>query len=98
MKFVSPMQHAGVLAQVSFVLRLATSRYAARAALLSGAWIVSRGTSPQGSLRDAAPMALDKLAGVRGEMALQAYLGHRNIQHTVRYTESSPGRFKDFWR
>jgi hypothetical protein len=30
--------------------------------------------------------------------ALQAYLGHRNIQHTVRYTESSPGRFKDFWR
>ena len=30
--------------------------------------------------------------------ALQAYLGHRNIQHTVRYTEISPGRFKDFWR
>ena len=23
--------------------------------------------------------------------ALQAYLGHRNIQHTVRYTELSPG-------
>ncbi len=30
--------------------------------------------------------------------ALQAYLGHRNIQHTVRYTEQSPTRFKDFWR
>jgi site-specific recombinase XerD len=30
--------------------------------------------------------------------ALQAYLGHRNIQHTVRYTELSPARFKDFWR
>jgi site-specific recombinase XerD len=30
--------------------------------------------------------------------ALQAYLGHRNIQHTVRYTELSPTRFKDFWR
>jgi type 1 fimbriae regulatory protein FimB/type 1 fimbriae regulatory protein FimE len=30
--------------------------------------------------------------------ALQAYLGHRNIQHTVRYTELSPGRFRDFWR
>jgi site-specific recombinase XerD len=30
--------------------------------------------------------------------ALKAYLGHRNIQHTVRYTELSPGRFKDFWR
>ena len=30
--------------------------------------------------------------------ALQAYLGHRNIQHTVKYTELSPNRFKDFWR
>jgi type 1 fimbriae regulatory protein FimB/type 1 fimbriae regulatory protein FimE len=30
--------------------------------------------------------------------ALQAYLGHRNIQHTVRYTVLSPDRFKDFWR
>ena len=30
--------------------------------------------------------------------ALQAYLGHRYIQHTVRYTELSPTRFKDFWR
>lgn len=30
--------------------------------------------------------------------ALQAYLGHRNIQHTVRYTELSATRFKDFWR
>jgi site-specific recombinase XerD len=26
---------------------------------------------------------------------LQAYLGHRNIQNTVRYTELSPDRFKD---
>jgi integrase len=30
--------------------------------------------------------------------ALQAYLGHRNIRHTVRYTELAPTRFKDFWR
>jgi type 1 fimbriae regulatory protein FimB/type 1 fimbriae regulatory protein FimE len=30
--------------------------------------------------------------------ALQAYLGHKNIQHTVRYTELSPMRFRDFWR
>ncbi len=30
--------------------------------------------------------------------ALQAYLGHKNIQHTLRYTELSPARFKDFWR
>jgi site-specific recombinase XerC len=29
---------------------------------------------------------------------LQAYLGHKNIQHTVRYTELSPDRFRDFWR
>jgi type 1 fimbriae regulatory protein FimB/type 1 fimbriae regulatory protein FimE len=28
--------------------------------------------------------------------ALQAYPGHRNIQHTVRYTELAPGRSKDF--
>jgi type 1 fimbriae regulatory protein FimB/type 1 fimbriae regulatory protein FimE len=30
--------------------------------------------------------------------SLQHYLGHKNIQHTVRYTELSPDRFKDFWR
>jgi type 1 fimbriae regulatory protein FimB/type 1 fimbriae regulatory protein FimE len=30
--------------------------------------------------------------------SLQAYLGHRNIQHTVKYTELAPTRFKDFWR
>ncbi len=30
--------------------------------------------------------------------ALQHYLGHKNIQHTVRYTELSPTRFKDFWK
>ncbi len=29
--------------------------------------------------------------------AIQAYLGHRNIQHTVRYTELSPKRFQEFW-
>ena len=30
--------------------------------------------------------------------AIQHYLGHRNIQHTVRYTELAPDRFKNFWR
>jgi len=30
--------------------------------------------------------------------SLQSYLGHKNIQHTVRYTELSPNRFKDFWK
>jgi site-specific recombinase XerD len=29
--------------------------------------------------------------------SLQAYLGHKNIQHTVRYTELAPTRFKGFW-
>lgn len=29
---------------------------------------------------------------------LQAYLGHKNIAHTVRYTELAPQRFKDFWK
>src|SRR4030095_10329111 len=28
---------------------------------------------------------------------IQHYLGHRNIQHTVRYTELAPQRFQDFW-
>lgn len=30
--------------------------------------------------------------------AIQAYLGHRSITHTVRYTELSPDRFKTFFR
>jgi site-specific recombinase XerD len=30
--------------------------------------------------------------------ALQAYLGHKNIQHTVRYTELAPNRFRGFWK
>jgi site-specific recombinase XerD len=30
--------------------------------------------------------------------AIQAYLGHRNIQNTTRYTALAPQQFKDFWR
>jgi integrase len=30
--------------------------------------------------------------------AIQHYLGHKNIQHTVRYTQLSVTRFQDFWR
>jgi site-specific recombinase XerD len=30
--------------------------------------------------------------------AIQHYPGHRNIQHTTRYTELAADRFKDFWR
>ena len=29
---------------------------------------------------------------------LQAYLGHKSISNTVRYTELSPTRFRDLWR
>ena len=29
---------------------------------------------------------------------IQDWMGHKSIQHTVRYTELSPTRFKDFWR
>jgi integrase len=29
---------------------------------------------------------------------LQAYLGHRSIQSTVRYSEMAPGRFKNIWK
>jgi type 1 fimbriae regulatory protein FimB/type 1 fimbriae regulatory protein FimE len=30
--------------------------------------------------------------------SLQHYLGHKNIVHTVRYTELAPDRFKGFWK
>ena len=30
--------------------------------------------------------------------AIQHYLGHKNIQHTVRYTELAASRFNDFWQ
>ncbi len=29
--------------------------------------------------------------------AIQDYLGHKNIHHTVRYTQMSPKRFENFW-
>jgi type 1 fimbriae regulatory protein FimB len=29
---------------------------------------------------------------------IQNYLGHRNIQHTVRYTAANPARFERLWR
>jgi site-specific recombinase XerD len=30
--------------------------------------------------------------------SIQFYLGHKSIQHTVRYTEISSSRFKGFWK
>ena len=29
---------------------------------------------------------------------IQDYLGHRNIQHTVRYTATNPARLEKLWR
>jgi type 1 fimbriae regulatory protein FimB len=29
---------------------------------------------------------------------IQDYLGHRNIQHTVKYTASNPARFQRLWQ
>lgn len=29
---------------------------------------------------------------------IQDYLGHRQIQHTVKYTELAPGRFEGLWK
>lgn len=34
----------------------------------------------------------------RDTRAIQYYLGHKNIQHTVRYTHLSAERFKGFWK
>jgi integrase len=47
-------------------------------------------------LRHACGFALANLG--HDTRALQAYLGHRNIQHTVRYTDLAPDRFKHFWK
>lgn len=33
----------------------------------------------------------------RDTRSIQHYLGHKNIQNTVRYTEMAAARFKDFW-
>lgn len=39
-----------------------------------------------------------KFANDGDTRALQAYLGHKSISNTVRYTELSPTRFRDLWR
>jgi integrase len=40
-----------------------------------------------------------KLAGDGHDTrSIQAYLGHSDIRHTVKYTELSPKPFRDFWR
>ena len=34
----------------------------------------------------------------RDTRSIQSYLGHKNIQHTVRYTELAPNKFRGFWK
>jgi hypothetical protein len=38
-----------------------------------------------------------RVRGDEVDMARAGLCGHKNIQHTVRYTELSPERFKSFW-
>jgi Phage integrase family len=55
------------------------------------------GVSVCGAPAYAASCARYKLANDgQDTRAVQHYLGHKNIQHTVRYTELSPERFKSF--
>lgn len=35
---------------------------------------------------------------IKARRVPQLYLGHKNIQRAVRYTELAAGRFKDFWK
>jgi site-specific recombinase XerD len=71
--------------------------------LVSPAWLNARATLAKLNFK-AHPHMLRHACGYalankgHDTRALQAYLGHRNIQHTVRYAELSPTRFKDFWR
>jgi integrase len=44
------------------------------------------------------PEAVNRLIKRIDSRAIQDWLGHRSIQHTVRYTELAPTRFKEFWR
>jgi type 1 fimbriae regulatory protein FimB/type 1 fimbriae regulatory protein FimE len=46
-------------------------------------------------LRHAADYALANSG--RDTRSPQAYLGHKDIRHAVRYTELSPTRFKNFF-
>jgi hypothetical protein len=52
--------------------------------------------------RTISPAALPIRARATGERTdtrtLQAYLGHRNISNTVRYTELAASRFKNLWK
>jgi site-specific recombinase XerD len=60
--------------------------------------------SPALAAKDIHPHMLRQACGFKlandghDTRSLQHYLGHKNIQHTVRYPEMSSDRFSDFWR
>jgi type 1 fimbriae regulatory protein FimB/type 1 fimbriae regulatory protein FimE len=66
--------------------------------------LISRATEAAGLGIKAHPHMLRHACGFamanagRDTRALQAYLGHCNITHTVRYTELAPTRFKGWWK
>jgi site-specific recombinase XerD len=66
--------------------------------------LISRATEAAGLEIKAHPHMLRHACGYalantgHDTRGLQAYLGHKNIQHTVRYTELAPTRFKGWWK
>jgi type 1 fimbriae regulatory protein FimB/type 1 fimbriae regulatory protein FimE len=66
--------------------------------------LVSRATEAAGLKIKAHPHMLRHGCGFalanagKDTRSLQQYLGHKNIQHTVRYTELAPARFKGWWK
>ena len=51
-----------------------------------------------GQLLDAKIIRSGSNERVNQHRFLQHYLGHKNIQHTVRYTELTSKRFDKFWK
>jgi hypothetical protein len=61
--------------------------------------ILSRLGVPQSAFAREGVLASSPITGeLITYVRIVVHLGHKNIQHTVRYTELSPTRFKNFWR
>jgi integrase len=67
-------------------------------------WLVKRAGKKAGLAFQAHAHMLRHAAGYKlagdghDTRSIQAYLGHKDIRHTVKYTELSPKPFRDFWR
>jgi hypothetical protein len=48
--------------------------------------------------RDVQPRQGAGEGGIADTWLIQNSLGHRNIQHTVRYAATNPARFERLWR